>query len=175
MAQKQIKDLPSTSTVNSTDVLAKETSTGTTNKIAISDFVINNLTSTSTTQALSAAQGKVLNDGKAEYTAATFTAKLYDLDTFKKDITASYYYKIGALYFMYGSLNMSDGPITFSTMLQIRNLPCSTIIGGSIYLANYEGQGGDRVIQTNGNYFYPRPNITGSVGNGWISFFAVGK
>ena len=57
----QIKDLPSTSTVNSTDVLAKETSGGTTNKLAISDFVVNNLTSTSTTQPLSAAQGKVLN------------------------------------------------------------------------------------------------------------------
>lgn len=58
----QIKDLPSTSTVNSTDVLAKETSGGTTNKIAVSDFVINNLTSTSTTKPLSAAQGKALND-----------------------------------------------------------------------------------------------------------------
>ena len=58
----QIKDLPSTSPVTSTDVLAKETSGGTTNKIAISDFVVNNLTSTSTTKALSAAKGKALKD-----------------------------------------------------------------------------------------------------------------
>ena len=62
----QIKDLPSTSTVNATDVLAKETSGGTTNKIAISDFVVNNLTSTSTTKPLSAAQGSALNNVKAD-------------------------------------------------------------------------------------------------------------
>lgn len=61
----QIKDLPSTSSVASTDVLAKETSGGTTNKIAISNFVIDNLTSTSTTKALSAAQGKALGDNRA--------------------------------------------------------------------------------------------------------------
>ena len=40
----QIKDLPSTSTVNSTDLLVKEQSNGTTEKIAIGDFVVNNLT-----------------------------------------------------------------------------------------------------------------------------------
>ena len=39
----QIKDLPSTSTVNSTDLLVKEQSDGTTEKIAISDFVVDNL------------------------------------------------------------------------------------------------------------------------------------
>ena len=63
----QIKDLPSTSAVNSTDVLAKETNGGTTNKIAISDFVVNNLTSTSTTKPLSAKQGKVLSGRIVNY------------------------------------------------------------------------------------------------------------
>ena len=74
----QIKDLPSTSSVASTDVLAKETSGGTTNKVAISDFVINNLTSTSTTQALSAAAGKLLNDTYGSITTQTNTVYLRD-------------------------------------------------------------------------------------------------
>jgi hypothetical protein len=41
----QIRDLPSTSTVESTDYLVKEQSDGTTQKIAVGDFVVNNLTS----------------------------------------------------------------------------------------------------------------------------------
>ena len=40
----------------------KETSGGTTEKIAIGDFVVNNLTSTATNKVLSAAQGKMIND-----------------------------------------------------------------------------------------------------------------
>ena len=61
----QINQLPSTSTVNSTDVLVKETSGGMTEKIAIGNFVVNNLTSTATDKPLSAAQGKALNDNLA--------------------------------------------------------------------------------------------------------------
>lgn len=58
----QIKDLPSTSTVESTDYLVKEQSDGTTQKIAVRDFVVNDLTSTATDKPLSAAQGKTLNE-----------------------------------------------------------------------------------------------------------------
>lgn len=81
----QIKDLPSTSSVASTDVLAKDTSGGTTNKLAISDFVINNLTSTSTTKALSAAQGKALN---AKFGGITFNFVNLPANT-QKTITVS--------------------------------------------------------------------------------------
>ena len=69
----QINQLPSTSTVNSTDLLVKEQANGTTEKIAISDFVVNNLTSTSTTAPLSAAQGKALNDKIGQFSAVSFT------------------------------------------------------------------------------------------------------
>ena len=73
----QIKDLPSSNTLASTDVLAKDTSGGTTEKISGSDLagqikalggllgtsdVVNNLTGTATDKPLSAAQGKALND-----------------------------------------------------------------------------------------------------------------
>lgn len=40
----QIRDLPSTSTVESTDYLVKEQSDGMTQKIAVGDFVVNDLT-----------------------------------------------------------------------------------------------------------------------------------
>ena len=56
----QIKDLPSTSTVQSTDFLVKEQANGTTEKIAIGDFVVNNLSSGGTTVPLSAEMGKYL-------------------------------------------------------------------------------------------------------------------
>ena len=58
----QINQLPSTSTVNSTDLLVKEQANGTTQKIAISDFVVNTLTSTETNKPLSAAAGKLEHD-----------------------------------------------------------------------------------------------------------------
>ena len=68
----QIRDLQSTSTVESTDYLVKEQSDGTTQKIAVGDFVVNNLTSTSTTAPLSAAMGKALNE-KIKSTTVTIT------------------------------------------------------------------------------------------------------
>ena len=50
----QIRDLQSTSTVESTDYLVKEQSDGTTQKIAVGDFVVNNLTNTATNKPASA-------------------------------------------------------------------------------------------------------------------------
>ena len=76
----QIKELPSSSTLASNDVLVKETNGGTTQKITGADFVgqvknigsllgtgdvVNNLNSSSSTAPLAAAQGKALNDAKA--------------------------------------------------------------------------------------------------------------
>ena len=56
----QIRDLPSTSTVESTDYLVKEQSDGTTQKIAVGDFVVNDLTSTATDKPGSANMIKTL-------------------------------------------------------------------------------------------------------------------
>lgn len=58
----QINQLPSTSTVNSTDILVKETSGGTTEKIAIVDFVVNGFTSTDPNKVASAPTVKELYD-----------------------------------------------------------------------------------------------------------------
>lgn len=76
----QIKELPSSSTLASNDVLVKETNGGTTQKITGADFVgqvknignllgaddvVNNLNSSSPTAPLAAAQGKALDNAKA--------------------------------------------------------------------------------------------------------------
>ena len=78
----QIKDLPSSSTLASTDVLAKDTSGGTTQKISGADLasqvkllgsllgtsdVVDSLSSTATDKPLSANQGKVLNERFSMY------------------------------------------------------------------------------------------------------------
>ena len=60
----QINQLPSTSTVNSTDLLVKEQSDGTTEKIAISDFIVNNISNGNTNPVSSGGVYDVAMDGK---------------------------------------------------------------------------------------------------------------
>lgn len=64
----QINQLPSTSTVNSTDLLVKEQANGTTQKIAISDFLTNIPTSRRKTvtlgQGSTASVSDLINDGE---------------------------------------------------------------------------------------------------------------
>ena len=69
----QIRDLQSTSTVESTDYLVKEQSDGTTQKIAVGDFVVNDPTSTATDKPGSANMIKTLND---KLTDENFTVTL---------------------------------------------------------------------------------------------------
>ena len=84
----QIKDLPASTTLASTDMLAKDTSSGTTQKITAGDVVssiaANNLTTTTAGKVLDARQGKALNDAKvnvsdiANNLTTTTTGKVLD-------------------------------------------------------------------------------------------------
>ena len=87
------------------------------------------LTDSQKTQVLSNI-GAVSSSG---LTLKTWTPKLYDFDTYKRDFPTSYYIKIGSIYIMFiatSNFNFSG----VSTMIQIRNLPCSNCIGGTVFL-----------------------------------------
>ena len=86
----QIKDLPSTSTVQSTDLLVKEQANGTTEKIAIGNFVVNNLISGSTNPVSSGAVYESV-------ITLTQTAITWNTTNVTGDDNKKYYQKIGRL------------------------------------------------------------------------------
>ena len=109
-------------------------------------------------------------------TTGSWTPTLYDLNTLKVTLPAQTYHKIGALYFCKFSVsNMASYAATYSTMLQIRGLPCTNSLMGQIYIAQLSGSGGDRTFQsTNANTAYPRPNITGTINSGYFTGMIIG-
>jgi hypothetical protein len=96
----------------------------------------------------------------ASFEVKTWTPKIYDYLTYKRDAPAQKYVKIGGLYvmFMEGTFDFSD----ISTMIQIRNLPCTTCVGGTIYMAGLVDNTKGNRIQGDGNIAYPRPNVISS-------------
>lgn len=108
---------------------------------------------------------KVLSFGAwtqiAPYIAGTWTPKLYDYETYKRDLTQQAYFKIGNFYvmFIYQS-NIDYSGIT--TMVQYRNLPCTNCIGGTVYLQGRKGSIAKDIgayIQGSSNRAYVRENI----------------
>ena len=63
--------------------------------------------------------------------------------------------------FMEGTFDFSD----ISTMIQIRNLPCNTCVGGTLFMGGLTEAAlntkGNRV-QGDGKAAYPRPNVISS-------------
>ena len=104
----------------------------------------------------------------------TWTPKLYNVDTYVRDLPTAYYVNMGRYYIFYGSYAGNSYSLQgVSSMLQIRGFPViGTVIGGQIYIAGLTGNGGDRTVQisTLGAYF--RPNIVYSSGidSGVMSF-----
>lgn len=97
----------------------------------------------------------------APYIAGTWTPKLYDYETYKRDLTPQVYFKIGNFYvmFIYQS-NVDYSGIT--TMVQYRNLPCTACIGGTIYLQGRKQSIAKDIgsfIQGSGTKAYARENI----------------
>lgn len=92
----------------------------------------------------------------------TWTPKLYDYNTYKRDLPAQKYVKVNKLYVMFleGTFDFSD----ISTMIQIRNLPCQTCVGGSIFLGSLREASLSKGIRIQGdvNMAYPRPNVISS-------------
>ena len=115
----------------------------------------------------------------APYESGTWTPKLYDLDTYKRDLPSGAYYKVGNLVIAYFSANNTADLSGISTMLQIRNLPMTVVFGGGIYISAMSGQGGTITIQsTNGNVLF-RPNIiSANISTpetpGWVTCWLVG-
>lgn len=116
----------------------------------------------------------VLTD-KDFYTTGTWIPQIYDLNTYKRSLPSSRYWKVGKLFFSRISISdLSQYSFTTSTMLQIRNWPCAEIIGGSIYISTMSGNGGDRTVQASSTGAYFRPNITGTFSSGIMTIFLVG-
>lgn len=107
---------------------------------------------------------------KPDYTVGTWTATIYDYETFRYTIpTPCTYFKIGRMVFMIIPTITFPQAITISQMLQIRGLPNGvTVFGGNVYFAGITGQLGDRTIQANATGVYLRPNWTGTLGTGHI-------
>lgn len=124
--------------------------------------VIDNLNSTSATSALSANQGKVLNDGLK---VKKWTPHLYDLNTKISELPEQDYFQIGGLYVMMIDANNIDYR-NIATMIEFRNLPCTTCISGTIYFLKLTSaaanSGKGKSIQGDGNYAYVRENVTAS-------------
>lgn len=151
----QIKELPSSSTLASNDVLVKETSGGTTQKITGADFagqvknigsllgtgdVVNNLNSSSSTAPLAAAQGKALNDAKGN---ASDIAIIIDGNQTTHTGGAA----IGEFVLVRNSTisGISDGLYTAA-----QAIPANTVID-STYLTAVDGGGLNAVLNFIGN------------------------
>ena len=103
-----------------------------------------------------------IDDLIADFAVKTWTPKLYDYNTYKRDLPAQKYVKVNKLYVMFleGTFDYSD----ISTMIQIRNLPCQTCVGGCIFLGSLREASLSKGIriQGDGAAAYPRPNVISS-------------
>ena len=107
--------------------------------------------------------------------SGTWTPKLYDYETYKRDMPLQTYIKIGRLYVLF-LLESPFQSTAFNTMIQIRNTPCPHIWGGTVYVATIAGQGGTWTVQGSGSNIYLRPNYQGTISGGWFQgvFFGFG-
>ena len=104
-----------------------------------------------------------------------WNAQIYDFNTFRTTLNNQIYWKIGPSYFC--RIYVSSFPnTTFSTMIQIRNLPCVRGMSGTIYFATVNGYGGTWTFQEAGNHtVYLRPNFTGTINGGVMSALIIGS
>lgn len=108
----------------------------------------------------------------AGFESGKWTPHIYDSNTKVTELPKQDWYRIGPLYVMLISTEMPD--VNIETMLQIRNIPCSRVIGGSVYYARTPSCFGDRTIQASSIGVYFRPNITGNFDGGAFTALLVG-
>lgn len=108
-------------------------------------------------------------------TSGTWTPKIYDYETYRRDMAPQVYIKIGRLYVLFLAENPFQST-TFNTMIQIRNSPCPHMYGGMVYVATVSGQGGTWTVQGSNSNIYLRPNYQGTLSGGWFQgvFFGYG-
>ena len=98
----------------------------------------------------------------------TWTPQVYDATTYKASLPSMEGYRIGRLYILPFSTNLTSN-ISIATMFQIRGLPTTmTVIGGQVYYAGTTGQLGDRTVQIANSTVYFRPNWTGTFASGSV-------
>ena len=106
------------------------------------------------------ASGKVAN----QIYRGKWTPKLYDYNTYKKDFPQQDYFYLNGLYIiminLFGYDNYSYGN-DISTMIQIRNAPCSSVVSGIIYTNDFNNSE-PLQIQGSSNWIYIRPNMKSS-------------
>ena len=116
----------------------------------------------------------------ATYESGSWTPKLYDYETYKRDLASGTYIRIGGGLTFAFFANQNPDLSGISTMLQIRNLPMSSVLGGGIYIAAMTGSGGTETVQaTFSSTVYFRPNITSSMiptpsAPGHVTFWLIG-
>lgn len=108
-------------------------------------------------------------------TSGTWTPKIYDYETYRRDMAPQVYIKIGRLYVLFLYENPFQST-TFNTMIQIRNSPCPHISGGTVYVASASGAGGTWTVQGSNTNIYLRPNYQGTLNGGLFQgvFFGYG-
>ena len=94
-------------------------------------------------------------------TVHSWVPHLYDNNTKVRELTSASatYYVIGQLYFIYiYGYNLDFSGI--SMMLQIRNIPCTTILSGMLYFGAVADSGANLTVQASNDAIYIRPNLT---------------
>lgn len=109
----------------------------------------------------------------------TWTPHLYDYNTKLREFAnAGRYLKFGKIciaWIQVNNLNFSG----ITQMMQIRNLPCNVILGGSLYFAGLKsGAGALQTIQMDSALLI-RPNVVSSdftdpSNPGWTTIFFIG-
>ena len=100
------------------------------------------------------------NKSSVEY--GMWIPHIYDNQTKVAELPEQKYWKIGPIYIIY-VYNKLSTDISISSMLQIRNLPCTVVIGGTLYSADDTNNFGDRTIQPTTGAVYIRPNYKGTM------------
>lgn len=102
-------------------------------------------------------------DAACGFLTKSWTPHLYDNTSYVRDLSNGLYVKIGRLviaFYSSASTNLSG----ISTMLQIRNLPMTTVYGGSVYFGELQQQSSANsvYVQSGTSYLYARPNVKSS-------------
>lgn len=113
---------------------------------------------------------KTAIDGVAAMKATnTWTPKLYDFDTYKRDLPGyAFWTDLGRIKIAY-YFNGASTPLDLSgvsTMMQIRGVPFNDVLNGIIYFSDFDIKGSKPphvIQQTSNGAVHIRPNVTASM------------
>lgn len=91
----------------------------------------------------------------------SWTPKIYDMDTFIRNWNNGRWIQIGDVKIAYMIQN-NQSLASINTMLQIKNVPMTQVIGGGIYIGRMASQGASITVQGAANSIFFRPNLVSS-------------